>query len=190
MTKAQSIFITHPQSLLLLQQEEESIIIPPPPPPPSQQLQEDEQEEEMIPTWENNKEAISCRRCQKWFNFIIRRHHCRKCGQIICNSCSQHRVYLPPSDIIIPNGKVDLNQLSCKPQRVCDTCILDVQNEDDIVKKRNKRSSMMMECPVCNMNLVQAFGSLEEQEQHVQSCLVAGPSSTANIGVRFVGKSH
>jgi hypothetical protein len=183
MTKAQSIFITHPQPLLD-QQQDISIIIPPPPSTAEQELviAEHSEEHQQETHWESNDQALNCRRCHKWFTFLVRRHHCRKCGQIICNSCSQHRVYLPPSHIIHqPNS--NLFELSSKPQRICDVCIQDVENSDII--KRNKRASKMMECPVCNKNL-QEYETMDEQEEHVQTCLSQGSSS--NMGIRFVGK--
>ena len=27
--------------------------------------------------WEPNEQASECRRCGRWFNLIVRRHHCR-----------------------------------------------------------------------------------------------------------------
>lgn len=132
--------------------------------------------------WENNDLVLDCRRCHRWFNFIIRRHHCRKCGQIICDKCSSQRVYLPPNHIIqSPNIPLqDTNILSLQPQRICDQCVYDVNNN----KKRT--SSVMMECPVCTKKLTE-YKTTNEQEQHVQACFNKG--STTNIGIRFVGKS-
>ena len=43
-------------------------------------------------------------------NMSIRRHHCRYCGHLVCDSCSQSRLLLPM--------EYGLNE----PQRVCDAC--------------------------------------------------------------------
>ncbi len=48
----------------------------------------------------------SCPQCQAKFSWSLRRHHCRACGNVVCNSCSSHRMVL------------DSNSLS----RVCDVC--------------------------------------------------------------------
>jgi len=41
--------------------------------------------------WIDDCEAISCRICDNEFTVLNRRHHCRACGQIICESCSLKR---------------------------------------------------------------------------------------------------
>merc|ERR1711973_622532 len=59
--------------------------------------------------WVPDSEASTCMHCMKTkFTAINRRHHCRKCGAVVCNNCSPKRVLLP-------------NQ-SSKPLRVCNTC--------------------------------------------------------------------
>lgn len=151
-------------------------------------LQEQILKNDPLLLWESNDQVVDCRRCHRYFNFIVRRHHCRKCGQIICDKCSTQRVYLPPSHIIIPQQQQqqlqDLNQLSLKPQRICDQCVVHVNNED-LVTKKKKSASIMMECPVCTKKLTE-YDTVKEQEQHVQECFSNG--STSSIGIRFVGK--
>ena len=50
--------------------------------------------------WKADKEVAACEGCQGSFGLIHgrRRHHCRQCGGIFCNQCSQHRVLLPSGD--------------------------------------------------------------------------------------------
>ena len=61
------------------------------------------------PRWIPDNEAPECMRCHRVkFSTIQRRHHCRKCGFVVCNDCSTHRI------VIISQ--------SPKPLRVCDTC--------------------------------------------------------------------
>ncbi|CAG0890299.1 unnamed protein product [Darwinula stevensoni] len=50
-----------------------------------------------------------CHRCRTLFSVIKRKHHCRACGQIFCDSCSSHHTTLPKFGIE-------------KEVRVCDTC--------------------------------------------------------------------
>ncbi|GFG39453.1 hypothetical protein Cfor_08402 [Coptotermes formosanus] len=57
--------------------------------------------------WTEDSDAISCSLCQKEFSLIVRKHHCRNCGQIFCNECSSK---MAP----IASNK--------KPVRVCDSC--------------------------------------------------------------------
>ncbi|XP_044065153.1 RUN and FYVE domain-containing protein 2 isoform X1 [Siniperca chuatsi] len=57
--------------------------------------------------WLKDKDASHCKLCEKEFSISRRKHHCRNCGEIFCNSCSDNELPLPASP---------------KPVRVCDTC--------------------------------------------------------------------
>ena len=41
--------------------------------------------------WERDSEVSSCRGCLTPFSVTFRRHHCRNCGKIFCNTCSSER---------------------------------------------------------------------------------------------------
>lgn len=44
-------------------------------------------------SWVNDEDRFSCHICNKRFNVFKRKHHCRACGEVICNSCSlYHRI--------------------------------------------------------------------------------------------------
>jgi len=59
--------------------------------------------------WVPDSDAPYCMHCQKSkFTPINRRHHCRRCGVVVCGNCSSHKFLLP--------------HISSKPIRVCDTC--------------------------------------------------------------------
>lgn len=192
MTKAHSIFIgcsTLPQPLLQEQMANSSTSII-----PDQQTEQvvdittsQPPQEDLLTSWESNDQALDCRRCHRWFNIITRKHHCRKCGQVICDRCSTNRALLPSGQIIQPPNMQleDAYTLSLRPQRICDTCVDVVVYENSINRKRRSTSSMMSECPACNKRLHE-LETTEEQEQHVQSCLSQGSSTTAG-SIRFVG---
>ncbi|KAJ8931498.1 hypothetical protein NQ314_015569 [Rhamnusium bicolor] len=57
--------------------------------------------------WVKDNSAPHCKACNKEFNLTRRRHHCRNCGEIFCNACSENSMSLPSS---------------AKPVRVCDEC--------------------------------------------------------------------
>ena len=56
--------------------------------------------------WTSDDVRPCCTSCHKPFdNLFNRRHHCRLCGDIFCNSCSQQRALIPPSSIVLqPQG--------------------------------------------------------------------------------------
>ncbi|KAL3209969.1 hypothetical protein MRX96_037515 [Rhipicephalus microplus] len=39
------------------------------------------------PPWTPDRETADCWRCRSKFDFITRRHHCRRCGRVYCSSC-------------------------------------------------------------------------------------------------------
>uniref|UniRef100_A0A8C5CHS3 RUN and FYVE domain containing 1 n=1 Tax=Gadus morhua TaxID=8049 RepID=A0A8C5CHS3_GADMO len=57
--------------------------------------------------WLKDDEATECKHCQKEFSISRRKHHCRNCGDIYCNTCSANELALPSYP---------------RPVRVCDIC--------------------------------------------------------------------
>ncbi|XP_070185659.1 RUN and FYVE domain-containing protein 2-like [Littorina saxatilis] len=57
--------------------------------------------------WASDETAPHCKQCTKEFSISRRKHHCRHCGDIYCNECSDNKMPLPSSS---------------KPVRVCDAC--------------------------------------------------------------------
>ncbi|CAG0905096.1 unnamed protein product, partial [Cyprideis torosa] len=61
--------------------------------------------------WADDSDVHHCQGCQKEFSLTFRKHHCRSCGQIFCAECSGKSATLPSYK---------------KPQRVCDTCYIEI----------------------------------------------------------------
>jgi len=57
--------------------------------------------------WEPDAGVVSCKICEKDFSLSRRKHHCRNCGGIFCDKCSDNKMELPSS---------------AKKLRVCDNC--------------------------------------------------------------------
>ena len=64
---------------------------------------------ETAPVWVEDKHAKGCSLCGESFTFMRRRHHCRKCGIVVCDACSLNRWKLK-------------NISLTKKQRVCSRC--------------------------------------------------------------------
>jgi len=71
------------------------------------QLDSMKEETQVSGAWERDSDALSCKLCDKEFNIARRKHHCRNCGGIFCDSCSDNKMELPSS---------------AKKLRVCDNC--------------------------------------------------------------------
>mmetsp|Transcript_4443 Transcript_4443/g.11286 ORF Transcript_4443/g.11286 Transcript_4443/m.11286 type:complete len:583 (-) Transcript_4443:100-1848(-) len=60
----------------------------------------------VLSTWQNDATISACT-CGKRFTFSERKHHCRKCGQVYCDTCTPRKV---------------LQSCSEKPERLCNSC--------------------------------------------------------------------
>lgn len=58
----------------------------------------------VLPRWQPDVEATLCPICHTQFGWLNRKHHCRKCGRVVCNSCSPHRITIPHQFIVQPPG--------------------------------------------------------------------------------------
>jgi|LauGreDrversion4_2_1035121.scaffolds.fasta_scaffold26844_4 hypothetical protein len=63
--------------------------------------------------WVPDEEGAACSICHAEFSITRRRHHCRKCGSLVCGSCSDHFVQIDDS------GSTSNTP---SPVRVCDKC--------------------------------------------------------------------
>ena len=71
----------------------------------------------VLPRWQPDSEASECPICKRPFSLLFRRHHCRKCGRVVCNDCSPHRITIPRQFIVHPpdpNGQVQLRPQSTR----------------------------------------------------------------------------
>ena len=60
-------------------------------------------EEIVLPRWQPDDELSNCSICGTHFTFLIsRRHHCRRCGRLVCATCSPHRITIPRQYIVRP----------------------------------------------------------------------------------------
>eukprot|EP00475_Leptophrys_vorax_P010624 TRINITY_DN17204_c0_g3_i2.p1 TRINITY_DN17204_c0_g3~~TRINITY_DN17204_c0_g3_i2.p1 ORF type:complete len:322 (+),score=41.20 TRINITY_DN17204_c0_g3_i2:408-1373(+) len=60
--------------------------------------------------WEPNEKANNCRVCDVQFTMLNRKHHCRRCGVLVCDACSQSRDFISKAKT---GSKV----------RICDDCM-------------------------------------------------------------------
>uniref|UniRef100_A0A673GIL7 Pleckstrin homology and FYVE domain containing 1 n=1 Tax=Sinocyclocheilus rhinocerous TaxID=307959 RepID=A0A673GIL7_9TELE len=75
-------------------------------------------------TWIPDMASAICMRCSKRFNVANRRHHCRRCGYIVCRACSKSRALMP--------------NISSRPVRICRSCVSSVHEGKEQGNKRAK----------------------------------------------------
>jgi hypothetical protein len=66
--------------------------------------------------WVPDDEGGGCSICHAEFSLTRRRHHCRKCGGLVCGSCSNHFMI------------IDTSESGAPPVRVCDRCELQLSD--------------------------------------------------------------
>ena len=59
-------------------------------------------EDVSLPRWQPDGEVTKCPICGTPFSFWYRKHHCRKCGRVVCANCSPHRITIPRQYIVHP----------------------------------------------------------------------------------------
>ncbi|KAI0401026.1 hypothetical protein F4802DRAFT_445276 [Xylaria palmicola] len=95
-----------------------------------------------LPRWQPDNEVTSCPICNVRFSMFFRKHHCRKCGKVVCDGCSPHRIVIPHPYIVRPlgypgpppqlsypgveRGIVDFSSIGGGERvRLCNPCVLD-----------------------------------------------------------------
>ncbi|PSN64956.1 hypothetical protein BS50DRAFT_601498 [Corynespora cassiicola Philippines] len=83
--------------------------LPPLPPPPSFPPQNSmgprrRESDIVLPQWQPDADVSHCPVCKSQFTFFYRKHHCRKCGRVVCSACSPHRITIPRQFIVHPPG--------------------------------------------------------------------------------------
>ncbi|WFD26894.1 hypothetical protein MNAN1_001883 [Malassezia nana] len=144
--------------------------------------------------WEVDSDVDACRRCGRRFTLFVRKHHCRRCGQIVCDACSSHRAVLQEGEFVIDPLLPEMLASELQhPTRVCDMCVathglastpprppslsrlaqlfrLDAPRPEPESEPMSRSSSTLTECPVCDCPLA-TLGTAEAREQHVAQCL-------------------
>ncbi|CAM0906418.1 unnamed protein product [Alopecurus aequalis] len=78
--------------------------------------------------WVPDEAAKKCQSCAGDFSHFNRRHHCRNCGEIFCDKCSQGRIALTAED-------------NAPLVRVCDRCMAEVSQRLLMAQEAAKRSA-------------------------------------------------
>jgi hypothetical protein len=77
--------------------------------------------------WQADEQATECFLCHSKFTLFFRRHHCRKCGRVVCGNCSSNRsTYLPSTYVVSPPSQIFLESPHV-PHRTCDVCMEELE---------------------------------------------------------------
>ncbi|KNA08229.1 hypothetical protein SOVF_164460 [Spinacia oleracea] len=81
--------------------------------------------------WVPDEAVNKCTSCATNFNAFNRKHHCRNCGEIFCDKCTQGRTPLTADE-------------QAAPVRVCDRCMAEVTQRLTNSKEAANRSGSML----------------------------------------------
>ena len=79
--------------------------------------------------WVPDEEGRGCVICHAEFSLTRRRHHCRKCGALVCGTCSDHFMVLPGETSEV---------------RVCDTCELKLKEAAAVGEKMDVNAQITL----------------------------------------------
>ncbi|KAK4542877.1 hypothetical protein LTR36_006066 [Oleoguttula mirabilis] len=96
--------------------------------------------------WQSDAEVSRCPVCKTEFSFWYRKHHCRKCGRVVCSACSPHRITIPRQYIVQPPSLLESEfGVTLEPEspvsralgggevvRVCNPCVPDPWTPDTL----------------------------------------------------------
>lgn len=77
------------------------------------------------PSWVSDSQSHSCIQCQGKFDFMNRKHHCRRCGRCFCDKCCSNKLLLP-------------RMLFIDPVRHCASCTNISKKENEFFEKHMK----------------------------------------------------
>ena len=69
--------------------------------------------------WMDDNDSPCCLICDNNWSLKRRRHHCRNCGRLVCKECS--------------NQKVKLEEGDTETKRVCDDCLVTIEEKKQIL---------------------------------------------------------
>ena len=91
-------------------------------------------DERKVYSWVDDNTINNCYSCNIKFSIINRKHHCRNCGKIFCNVCSNHFIRIPDTvntvnrqyNYLDYKTYLDFLNLSNESERVCYKCNLSI----------------------------------------------------------------
>jgi len=92
--------------------------------------------------WALDESVTKCAECKTNFTFIQRKHHCRNCGQIFCQSCSNLWIEIPGYINSAPNKQtywslssyLEYFNLNKNKERVCRKCYEKIRELKELLK--------------------------------------------------------
>uniref|UniRef100_A0A8C5QDY6 Zinc finger FYVE-type containing 21 n=1 Tax=Leptobrachium leishanense TaxID=445787 RepID=A0A8C5QDY6_9ANUR len=104
------------------------------------------------PQWVPDKECPRCMHCEAKFDFLNRKHHCRRCGKCFCDKCCSKKVPLPRMCFVDPVRQCgECSVISQKEMEFYDRQLKVLMNGATFsVTQENSEKSEVMACRLSN----------------------------------------
>lgn len=112
--------------------------------------------------WVPDEAVMKCTACGTDFGAFCRRHHCRNCGDIFCDKCTQGRVALTADK-------------DAQPVRVCDRCLAEVTQRLAGTKEKSHKDTTQRTHDDLAKRLLEEMG--RNRKVNTESGGSSGPSS-------------
>lgn len=110
--------------------------------------------------WVPDEAVGKCTSCGINFGAFVRRHHCRNCGDIFCDKCSQGRIALTADE-------------HAQPVRVCNKCM------EEVTRRLNIAKESVRKCSGFNSHEILAKKLQEEMDKKRRT--LAGTKSSSDV---------
>ncbi|GAB5036888.1 Hypothetical protein NocV09_05300010, partial [Nannochloropsis oceanica] len=102
--------------------------------------------------WVRDEAYEACMACASEFTLTRRRHHCRRCGRLVCHACSQNRLFLSKNNGNEggkEGGQEEEHQQQQQPpttsprkkmRRVCDACFSSQVVRNEALEARRQQA--------------------------------------------------
>ena len=111
--------------------------------------------------WDSDHASPHCILCGVvWGTFRNRRHHCRSCGRLVCETCSSNKFKLETrkGSSSSSNGSTAAAGV---PQRVCDTCYVILLKKREmkiqVVKAKDKNVEILLSTSFVSSSLINVY---------------------------------
>ncbi|KRT84930.1 hypothetical protein AMK59_2502, partial [Oryctes borbonicus] len=136
------------------------------------------QQEQRLVAWLDGATVSRCPSCAASFNITKRQHHCRLCGSIMCNNCSEFLSYETARIIVIPKYNEDSginapNKGDNDLIRICKHCMVMLENRRFIQMQQMAQPTICLLYEQLQKLKIQVQSSVELYEKMYNS-LIAG----------------
>lgn len=113
--------------------------------------------------WDSDHASPHCILCGVvWGTFRNRRHHCRSCGRLVCETCSSNKFKLETRKGSTTSSSSDGSAAAAGvPQRVCDTCYVILLKKREmkiqVVKAKDKNVEILLSTSFVSSSLINVY---------------------------------